>query len=604
MYYKPEDIDKLLDEINIEDVVGEFVELKKSGANYKGLCPFHADTNPSFVVNPNKNICKCFVCGAGGNAASFYSKIKKISFGEAVKELAKKYKINIKEQKSNSQLEELEIYYEIMEESHNFFMEKMFSNNAKHALEYLANRGLNTKLIKEHQLGYASAKWEELYEYLLNKGYKSENILELGLIKKAEGRIYDSFRDRIIFPIYSAQGRIIAFGGRALEKNDRIPKYINSPDTPIFKKGKNVYGIERARNIKEKNYLILMEGYMDVLSACIYGFDTSVAPLGTALTEDQAKLLKRYSSNVLLSFDMDKAGLAATERAAYILKAEGFNIRVLEFEDGKDPDEYLKRNGREGFLKIVKNSVEIFDFLYNLFLEEYDLRDVMSKQNFVERFKEFFIALNSDLEKEIYIKRFSEKLDIDVEILKKTLIIDNKKSSKFKKNEEESLEIEKKEVEKISEAYNLELSIVKMLLKYPIYYSFFRGKKMELEISNKIFDFFEKKIKENLILDSKTIIREFKKIIDEENNFDETEKNDEIIEILMDCILDSKKFDAEKENLEIFKSYFRNIIKNRNKDKENLEKKTEIGKFKNQLEKTKTIDEFIKIYNINENLLD
>lgn len=401
MFYKAEDIDKLIEEINIEDVVGEYVELKKSGSNYKGLCPFHADTNPSFVVNPSKNICKCFVCGEGGNAVSFYSKYKKISFTEAVKELAKKYRVNIKEQKSNSNLEDFEKYYEIMEESHNFYMEKIFSVEARQALEYLSNRGLDTKLIKEHQLGYSTAKWDELYTHLLEKGYKTEDILELGLIKKTEEKIYDAFRNRVIFPIYSTQGRIIAFGGRTLEKDDKVPKYINSPDTPIFKKGKNVYGIERARNIKEKSYSILMEGYMDVLSACIYGFDTSIAPLGTALTDEQAKLIKRYSSNILLSFDMDKAGIAATERAAYILKAEGFNIRVLQFEDGKDPDEFLKKNGREGFLKVVKNSVEIFDFLYNLFLSEYDLKDVISKNNFIEKFKDFFSSINNDLEKEI-----------------------------------------------------------------------------------------------------------------------------------------------------------------------------------------------------------
>lgn len=600
MYYKSEDIDKLIDELNIEDVVGEFVDLKKSGANYKGLCPFHADTNPSFVVNPSKNICKCFVCGAGGNAVTFYSKYKKISFGEAVKELAKKYNVNIKEQKSTSKDEELEKYYEIMEESHKFFMEKIFTLEARVALDYLGNRGLNTKLIKEYQLGYAPAKWDELYNYLLEKGYTTDDIYELGLIKKGNDRNYDSFRNRIIYPIYSNHGRVIAFGGRTLEIDDKTPKYINSPDTPIFKKGKNIYGMERARNIKEKNYSILMEGYMDVLSACIYGFDTSIAPLGTALTEDQAKLIKRYSSNVLLSFDMDKAGVAATERAAYILKMEGFNIRVLQFEGGKDPDEYLKKNGRDGFLKIVKNSIEIFDFLYNLFLSEYDLKDVISKQNFIEKFREFFSSINNELEKEIYLKRLSEKVDISPEILKKTLILENKK----KKNYTEIKDKKEEEISKSNNTYDIEKSIIKMLLRNPIYYSFFQNKQMEYELTNKIFKFFENKLKENLILNSNNIVKELKKYVENNLEFSEKEKNVEIVELFMDYLSEEVNFETEKKNLEIFKSYFRYRIKNRNKGKDTLLKKFKIGNFQRKIEESKTIDEFTKIYNINENLLD
>ena len=428
MYFKQEDIDKLLDNLRIEEVVGEFIELKKVGSSYKGLCPFHADTNPSFSVTPEKKICKCFVCGSGGNAINFYSKIKNISYTEAIRELAKKYKINIKEYNNTNTNENYEKFYQIMEDSHNFFIEKIFSQDSRGALEYLSNRGLDTNLIKEHQLGYAPPKWSELYELLNGKGYSDEDLLALGLIKKSEeGRIYDAFRNRIIFPIFSPSGRIIAFGGRTLEKDTSVPKYINSPDTPIFKKGKNAYGIERAINIKNKNYSILMEGYMDVLSANIYGFDTSIAPLGTALTEEQAQLIKRYSSNILLSFDMDKAGISATERASFILKSQGFNIRVLQFEESKDPDEFLKKNGREAFLKVVENSLEIFDFLYNLYSSEYDLNNnIIAKQNFVERFKEFFSNVENDLEKEMYLKKLSEKIDISVDILRKTLVEKNK----------------------------------------------------------------------------------------------------------------------------------------------------------------------------------
>ena len=597
MYFKQEDIDKLLDNLRIEEVVGEFIELKKVGSSYKGLCPFHADTNPSFSVTPEKKICKCFVCGSGGNSINFYSKIKNISYTEAIRELAKKYRINIKEYNNTNPNENYEKFYNIMEETHNFFMDKMFSQDSRGALEYLSNRGLDTDLIKEHQLGYASPKWSELYELLNNKGYSDEDLLALGLVKKSEeGRIYDAFRNRIIFPIFSPSGRIIAFGGRSLEKDDSIPKYINSPDTPIFKKGKNIYGIERAINIKNKNYSILMEGYMDVLSANIFGFDTSIAPLGTALTEEQAQLIKRYSSNILLSFDMDKAGISATERASFILKAQGFNIRVLQFEESKDPDEFLKKNGRESFLKVVENSLEIFDFLYNLYSSEYDLNNIIAKQNFIERFKEFFINIENDLEKEMYLKKLSEKTDISMDVLRKTLVEQNKKHLIRKDYIDEAQEkIEKKE---FKQANNLEMAIIKMLLRKPNYYeNFFINENLESDIAKKIFKFFNEKIKENLFSDSNTIMKEFKNYVEESKDFSEYDKSNELARIIMDYALSPDKIEEERENIELFKSYLREKLKLRDKTKDDIVKKFEFGKLKKEIEKTKSVEEFIEVYN-------
>ena len=597
MYFKQEDIDKLLDNLRIEEVVGEFIELKKVGSSYKGLCPFHADTNPSFSVTPEKKICKCFVCGSGGNSINFYSKIKNISYTEAIRELAKKYRINIKEYNSTNPNENYEKFYNIMEETHNFFMDKMFSQDSRGALEYLSNRGLDTDLIKEHQLGYASPKWSELYEFLNSKGYSDEDLLALGLVKKSEeGRIYDAFRNRVIFPIFSPSGRIIAFGGRSLEKDDSIPKYINSPDTPIFKKGKNIYGIERAVNIKNKNYSILMEGYMDVLSANIFGFDTSIAPLGTALTEEQAQLIKRYSSNILLSFDMDKAGISATERASFILKSQGFNIRVLQFEESKDPDEFLKKNGKEAFLKVVENSLEIFDFLYNLYSSEYDLNNIIAKQNFIERFKEFFINIENDLEKEMYLKKLSEKIDISIDVLRKTLVEQNKKYLIRKDYIDEAQEkIEKKE---FKQANNLEMAIIKMLLRKPNYYeNFFINENLESDIAKKIFKFFNEKIKENLFSDSNTIMKEFKNYVEESEDFSEYDKSNELARIIMDYALSPDKIQEERENIELFKSYLREKLKLRDKTKDDIVKKFEFGKLKKEIEKTKSVEEFIEVYN-------
>ena len=595
MYFRNEDIEKLLDSLRIEEVVGEFVDLKKSGSSYKGLCPFHADTNPSFSVKPEKKICKCFVCGSGGNAINFYSKIKNIPYMEAVKELAQKYRVNIKEYNAKNIDIDNEKFYQIMEDSHNFFIDKIFAQESRTALNYLANRGLDTDLIKEHRLGYAPAKWSELYEFLKEKNYSDEDLLTLGLIKKnEEGRIYDTFRNRIIFPIYSISNRIIAFGGRTLEKDNSTPKYINSPDTPIFKKGKNIYGIERAVNIRNKNYSILMEGYMDVLSANIFDFDTSVAPLGTALTVEQAQLIKRYSSNILLCFDTDKAGKTATERASFILKSQGFNIRVLDFENAKDPDEYLRKNGKEAFLEVVKNSLEIFEFLYELYSSEYDLTNIIAKQNFIDRFKEFFTCLTTDLEKEVYLKNLSEKIEISADILRKTLIEKNKKKfviNDYTEKKEELLE--KKEFKK---ANNLELSIVEMLFKKPEYYEFFKNEKLESDIGNKTLKFFEEKIKENFKIESNTLMREFEEYIKNDDNCSKDTKED-IARIILNYAVNLDEEKEQKKYIELFKSYFRIKIKLRDKTKDDFQTKIYFSKFKVKIEETQSAEEFIEVYN-------
>lgn len=488
MKYKTEDIDLLIDSLKIEEVVGEFVELKKAGANYKGLCPFHPDTTPSFMVSPSKNICKCFVCGAGGNPISFYSQYKKISFLEAIEELSKKYGIPIKEIDNNSikHQDNYEKYYEIMREAHNFYKDMIFSNQGRVALEYLAGRKLNPKIIKENGLGFAPDRWSELNDYLLSKGYESKDLLKLGLIKEGEnGNNYDVFRNRIMFPIYSTKGEVIAFGGRTLEKDKETPKYINSPDTPIFKKGKNLYGLERSGIIRKKNYAMLMEGYMDVLSAYIYGFDVALAPLGTALTEEQGILLKKYTSNIILSFDSDAPGQVATERAGLILKSLGFNIRILKLEGAKDPDEYLKQFGKESFLKCVKNSVEIFDFLFSYYLKEYDLSNMMSKQNFINRFKEFFQCVDTELEKTLYLDRLSKELEIEKDILKDILIDKNRKKSR--KFEEDLVNINMGEESEIIN--RVEKDTVFLILANRKNFDYFRDKNIKGSLTKKIYQY-------------------------------------------------------------------------------------------------------------------
>lgn len=561
MKYRSEDIENLLSHLKIEEVVGDEIELKKSGANYKGLCPFHPDTTPSFSVSPTKNICKCFVCGAGGNAIKFYSMYHKISYEEAVGELAKKYNIPIKayENKNFRQKEENEKYYKIMEEAHNYYQENIFENQGRIALEYLNKRGVSPKVIRENQLGYALSEWSGLFDHLIKKGFQKDDIVELGLAKNGEKGIYDAFRNRIMFPIYSVSGRIIAFGGRTLESSKEIPKYINSPDTPIFKKGKNLYGIkDKGSILKKKNYSLLMEGYMDVLSAHSYGFDVALASLGTAFTYEQGELLKKYTNNVIMSLDMDSAGQMATERTAFILKNLGFNIRVLKLENAKDPDEYLKTFGKEAFLKCVKNSLEIFDFLYELYSKEYDLSNIMSKEKFIARFKEFFKNVESTLERSLYLDKLAKYTNLDKNLLKETLIDNNV----YKKVEEKIEIFSKKEKEKQAEHSILEEMTIELIFSQIDFFKYFFDKTLESSFSKKIFYFFEN------LEEGKDLSMELMEFIKQEE-FTESEK-DKIL-ILM---FRSTEYSDEKKRQEllkeIYKSWFLKEIKTLEGESKNL----------------------------------
>ena len=591
MQYKSEDIEMLIDSLKIEEVVGEFVELHKSGASYKGLCPFHPDTTPSFMVSPSKNICKCFVCGAGGNPITFYARYKKISFIEAVEELSKKYNVPVKISKNNYRKQENnEKYYEIMREAHKFFQESIFSNAGREALEYLSGREVTPKIIRENGLGFAPNRWSELNDYLINKGHSLNDIIALGLVKESEKGQYDAFRNRIIFPIYSTSGKVIAFGGRTLEKDKEIPKYINSPDTPIFKKGRNLYGLERSSIIKKKNYAMLMEGYMDVLSGYLYGFDVALAPLGTALTEDQGKLLKRYTSNVILAFDSDAPGQSATERAGLILKSLGFNIRVLVLEGAKDPDEFLKAYGKEEFLKSVKSSVEIFDFLFKYYSREYDLSNLMSKQNFINRFKEFFQCIETDLEKSLYLDKLSKQLDIEKDILKETLIDKNKKRTRKFEEVKESNNFIREAAAPLLEELTLAL-----IVKDKNYFQYFKNKDIRGSLTKKVFSYIMQN-GENI----RDLIKEIKDEI--ELTKSETEEWEIVVCLAINDFSDEEKTQRLLE--EIFVSWFRIEIKEQMKNRENLSRFMKIKSIEMQLSRAGNFSKVLDIYKEYEEIIN
>ncbi len=587
MKYKDEDIEKLNQSLKIEEVVGQYVELKRAGSNYKGLCPFHSDTTPSFMVSPSKNICKCFVCGAGGSPIKFYSNYKKISFSEAVKELSDTYKIPVRENYISKEVtDEYKEYYEIMKLANEYYGEQIFENTGRESLDYLTKRGITPENIKKHKLGYALNSKSALTDHLLKKGYGLSELITLGLSKESENGVYDNFRNRIIFPIYSLENKVIAFGARSLENNKNIPKYINSPDTPIFKKGNILYGIgDKNSIIRKKKYSILMEGYMDVLMSTLHGFDVTLAPLGTALTEEQGKLLKRFTNNVILSFDMDAPGQKATEKAILTLKKIGFSIRVVEVEGAKDPDEYIKKFGKESFLKQVKNSIESFDFLYKFYSKDYDLNDIFAKQNFIKGFKEFFLCVDDKIEKSLYIDKLSLNIGMAKEILWETLVIDNKTNKKeLRKKEEIIKKID--EEEKEYEVENLTASLVLMNNKY---YKYFKNKDFQSNFLKKIILYFEKNLE-----------------IEKEINIINLIKSDEFNEKEQEKLLDfslikytrySEKEEQEKLFIMIMSDWLRKDVLDFQKKRINIEISMELKRIDTQLKLVANIEEILALCN-------
>lgn len=409
--YKDKNIQRLVEELDIVEVISEYVPLKKTGVNYKGLSPFKEEKTPSFTVSPVKNIFKDFSTGIGGDVIAFYMKINNISFMEAVKELAKKYNKNIGNFKNFGNKEQVNgKYYEIMKEAQNYFSNSIFTSDL--ALKYMENRGYSHEEIKKFGIGFSKDSWDALYIHLENKGYLKEDLIELGLVKENEkGNVYDYFRNRIMFPIYNNDMKIVGFGGRIISSEDKGAKYLNSPDSKIFKKGQELFGLyNRGENIRKKGFAILMEGYLDVLTSQKNGFSSSIASLGTAFTKEQAQLLKRYTENVIIAYDSDSAGKEATVKATIILKKYGFNIRALDLQgDSKDPDEYLKKYGRKGFLEILKKSKDIFDFLFEKFSADVDLESYIGKVKLLNRLKDFIENVNNEIEKAKYLQVLFDK---------------------------------------------------------------------------------------------------------------------------------------------------------------------------------------------------
>ncbi|KEZ88676.1 DNA primase [Clostridium sulfidigenes] len=432
--FSEEIIQKIKEENDIVDIVSEVVTLKKTGKNYLGRCPFHNEKTPSFTVSSEKQIYKCFGCGEAGNVISFVMKTRNMAFPEAVKLLGEKVGIVVDDAdspgKSSAANEKFKRMYNINIQAARYFYTNL--KRFKAPYEYLKGRGITDETIKKFGIGFALDNWQGIRSYLKQRGFSEEEILELGLTTKNEkGNIYDRFRNRIIFPVFNVSGRVIGFGGRVLD--DSKPKYLNSPETPIFHKGTNLYGLNLAIKNNPARTVIMVEGYMDVISLSQQGVTNVVATLGTALTEGQCKLLKRYIDTVIVSFDSDVAGENATIRGLEILQKSGFDLKILQIPSGKDPDEFIRSFGKEKFLNLVDGALPIIDFKLRMAEKGIDF----SKQEMVIKYLKRVVNVLKDLdplEKAVYIKQVSEKSGIGEEAIMESLDKNPNKSIQNNKN--------------------------------------------------------------------------------------------------------------------------------------------------------------------------
>ncbi|MDR5586632.1 MULTISPECIES: DNA primase [Clostridium] len=468
MQIPQEIIEKVKEQTDIVDIISESVRLKRTGKNYIGLCPFHSDKTPSFSVSQEKQIYKCFACGEAGNVLTFIMKQKNLTFVEAVKYLANKANIpiNLHSNETPQFIKKREILYKINVETGRYY----FTNLQKIHLakDYFLNRGIKEATIKKFGLGYSKNSWRDLITYLRTKGYKDDFLIEAGLVSKNQekGNIYDRFRNRVMFPVFDVKGRVIGFGGRVLD--DSKPKYLNSPETTIFQKGINLYGLNFAvKNKLKEDYMIIVEGYMDLITLHQYGVTNVVASLGTALTNNQAKLLKRYTNNVIISYDADIAGQTATLRGLEILRNSGFEVKVLVIPQGKDPDEFVRSNGKDAFLKLAREALPLIEYRIKRIREGINLKDRNNLIRYGEKVAEILADLNP-VEKDVYIKKISEDTGIKEQALYDLL------SQVMSKNQKEDNYVNKKEYFGtklyIEPAYlKAERALLKLMLNEEIY---------------------------------------------------------------------------------------------------------------------------------------
>lgn len=433
-------LDEIRDRADIVDLIGEYVELKRSGSNYMGLCPFHSEKTPSFSVSPSKGIFKCFGCGVGGDVITFVMKRENLSFPEAVEFLADKYSVRLEVYKDENKeaRDKRDRLYEINREAGLHFL-KNYQASQKTQL-YLKNRMLNDKTIRSYGIGYSKDSWTDLYDHLTKLGYKEDELLELNLISKSKnGNYIDRFRDRVMFPIINRNNRIIGFGARAF--GDEKPKYLNSRETPIFHKGNNVFNMNIISRESTRERIILVEGYMDVISLYNSGINYSVASLGTSLTIDQANIIKKMAKDIYICYDSDNAGINATSRAIDIFLEVSVKPKIIELEGGLDPDDFIKKYGMEGFENKIKSAISYIEFKIKKLKENFNLEDSEGLSNFTIESAKILSSIINPIERDIFVKDFSRKYNISFAAIENYINYLNR--NKLKEVKREKLKVKK-----------------------------------------------------------------------------------------------------------------------------------------------------------------
>lgn len=419
MRYSEELIEEVRSRNDIVDVISGYVKLKKSGSNYFGLCPFHNEKSGSFSVSPSKQMYYCFGCGAGGNVITFIMEYENYTFMEAVRMLAERAGIELpqmeetpEERKSRDIRSQL---LEINKLAAVYYFHQLRGQNGSTAMNYLKKRELSDETIQRFGLGYSSMYSDDLYRYIKSKGYKDDILKESGLFTYGDGKVTDKFWNRVMFPIMDMNNRVIGFGGRVM--GDGKPKYLNSPETKLFDKSRNLYGLNIARTSRKPN-IIICEGYMDVISLHQAGFNQAVASLGTALTSGQASLMKRYTDQVLITYDSDGAGVKAALRAIPILKEAGLTTKVINMKPYKDPDEFIKGLGAEAFQERIDKAQNSFMYEISAMEQNYDLTDPDSKTRFFNEVAGRIVGFEEELERNNYIEAVADKYMVSMEALK------------------------------------------------------------------------------------------------------------------------------------------------------------------------------------------
>lgn len=442
MRYSEEQIEEITEKNDIVDIISPYVKLKKKGNSYFGLCPFHSEKSPSFSVSPSKQMYYCFGCGEGGNVITFLMRYENDTFQEAIKSLAEKAGINLpeaeysEEERRNNNLKN--VLLEINKEAAKFFYHQLRSENGKQGMEYFKNRELTDETMTKFGLGYALKYSDSLYKYLRNKGYNDDVLKETGLIKYSEKGVYDAFWNRVMYPIMDKNNKVIGFGGRVL--GDSKPKYINSPETKVFDKSRNLYGLNLAR-LTRKNEFIICEGYMDVIALHQAGFDNAVAALGTAFTPQHASLMKRYTNNILVTFDSDGAGVKAALRAIPILRSAGLSVKVINMRPYKDPDEFIKNLGCEEFQKRIEQAENSFIFEIRRLQETFDLNNPDEVTRFYNEIAKKLLLFEDEVERNVYIDSVCREFMISKENMDKLVY---KHALTYKGPVEENIDVKKK----------------------------------------------------------------------------------------------------------------------------------------------------------------